>query len=64
MKYFANLPRLVDDGYPDGYLKFIQDNKDKIPPMTKNESELMQMLYKQKLGGFEKVVKIYRDCTK
>jgi len=59
-----NNPSIQKTEYPAEYLKFIQEHKGKIPPMTSTEQELMMFLVRKKIGGFEKIVKLYRDLTK
>lgn len=44
------------------YLKFIKEHN--IQNLTRNESELLQLLVKVKIGGFESIVKLYRNCLK
>lgn len=56
------MPVLIDDGYSKEYLVFIQKNN--IKDLTGMESELLQFLFKHKIGGFENIVKLFRDCTK
>lgn len=50
--------------YSKEFLIFIEKNKGSIPSMTGMEQELMQFLVKHKIGGFEKIVKLYRELTK
>lgn len=51
------------------YLKFVIDHKEVLDReypqrLTRNESELLQLLVKLKIGGFENIVKLYRNCIK
>jgi len=47
--------------YSPEYLDFIK--KHGVKNLTGSESELLQVLVKHKIGGFEKIVKLYRDCV-
>lgn len=44
------------------YIKFVKEYN--IRNLTRNESELLQLLVRLKIGGFEEIVKLYRNCKK
>lgn len=38
--------------------------KNNIRNLTRNEDDLMRLLFRQKIGNFEAIVKLYRSYTK
>lgn len=52
----------VGENRDSAYEAFVAKNN--IRNLTRNEDELMRLLFKQKIGGFEQIVKLYRSYTK